>query len=79
MDAVPRVIARMDMDMDMGGHSMGTNGFQPRNIALAQGFWYIIVGVMGFLAGCRVVHLYASQRRLVSLLPTLVGVLLVRY
>ncbi|KAK0622423.1 FAD-binding domain-containing protein [Immersiella caudata] len=46
------------------GHDHGTNGFQPRNMELARVFWYIIAGVMGFLAACRIIDLYASQMRL---------------
>ncbi|KAK0712101.1 hypothetical protein B0H67DRAFT_555956 [Lasiosphaeris hirsuta] len=53
----------MDMDMDMDG-GMATNSFQPGNMALARDFWYIIVGVVGLLAACRVVNLYVSQSRL---------------
>jgi hypothetical protein len=53
----------MDMDMDMGGHSHSSNGFQTKNKELARTFWYIIVGVMGLFAACRVVNVYASEMR----------------
>lgn len=56
-------IAKMDMDMDMGGHSHSSNGFQTDNMELARVFWYLIVGVMGLFAACRVVNVYASEMR----------------
>jgi len=56
--------------MDMGGMDHGMNGFQPGNMELARDFWYIVVGVMGLLAACRVVNLYASQSRLVPQVPS---------
>jgi len=55
----------MDMDMDMGGHSHSSNGFQTKNMELARAFWYIIVGAMGLFAACRVVNIYASEMRCV--------------
>jgi len=55
------------MDHDTG-HSHPMNSFQPRNRELAQGFWYIIAGFLGFLAACRLVNFYVSQNRLVFLL-----------
>ena len=51
------------MDMHMGGHSMTANSFQAGHIKLAHDFWYIIAGVMGFLAACRAADYYKSQRR----------------
>ncbi|KAK3331635.1 hypothetical protein B0T19DRAFT_448148 [Cercophora scortea] len=38
--------------------------FQTTNMELAKDFWYIIAGVMGTLAACRIVNYYKSQRRL---------------
>lgn len=49
--------------MDMGGHSHSSNGFQTENKQLARAFWYLIVGVMGLFATCRVVNVYASEMR----------------
>ncbi|KAK3681756.1 hypothetical protein B0T22DRAFT_414772 [Podospora appendiculata] len=48
----------------MDGMTMGTSMFQTTNMALANDFWYIIAGVMGTLAACRVVNYYKSRRRL---------------
>ncbi|TDZ61811.1 Arginine--tRNA ligase [Colletotrichum trifolii] len=48
----------------MGGMTMGTALFQETNIHLAQSFWYIIAGVVGFLAIVRGVNHLEGMRRL---------------
>ena len=47
----------------MGGMDMGPNMYSTTNTALARDFWYIVAGVMGFLAACRAVNFYKAQRR----------------
>lgn len=41
----------------------GSGGLQKTNQKLADDFWYIIAGVLGFMAACRVVDLYKSRTR----------------
>ncbi|KAF9875349.1 metalloreductase transmembrane [Colletotrichum karsti] len=47
-----------------GGMAMGTALFQETNIHLAQSFWYIIAGVVGFLGIIRGVNYLEGRRRL---------------
>ncbi|WYZ40970.1 hypothetical protein EsH8_IV_001311 [Colletotrichum jinshuiense] len=47
-----------------GGMTMGTALFQETNIQLAQSFWYIIAGVVGFLGIIRGVNHLEGLRRL---------------
>ncbi|KAK1991647.1 ferric reductase like transmembrane component [Colletotrichum falcatum] len=48
----------------MGGMPMGTALFQETNIQLAQSFWYIIAGVVGFLGIIRGINYLEGLRRL---------------
>ncbi|GJC86187.1 ferric reductase transmembrane component 4 [Colletotrichum liriopes] len=47
-----------------GGMTMGTALFQETNIHLAQSFWYIIAGVVGFLGVIRGINHLEGLRRL---------------
>lgn len=46
-----------------GGMTMGTALFQETNVQLAQSFWYIIAGVVGFLGIIRGLNYLESLRR----------------
>jgi hypothetical protein len=58
--------------MDMSGMDMGSGSgmdsaqgmlFRPRNQLLAQGYWYIIAGALGFTFIIRILdHVQASMR-----------------
>ncbi|KAK1580023.1 ferric reductase like transmembrane component [Colletotrichum navitas] len=54
----------MDGMGGMGGMTMGTALFQDTNIQLAQSFWYIIAGVVGFLGIIRGINYLEGLRRL---------------
>ncbi|TPX10412.1 uncharacterized protein E0L32_008631 [Thyridium curvatum] len=47
----------------MGGMA-GTNMFQSTNIALAETYWYIIVGVLALMVAIRLVNYYDFRQRL---------------
>lgn len=46
-----------------GGMTMGTALFQETNVQLAQSFWYIIAGVVGFLGIIRGLNYLEGLRR----------------